>query len=208
MRAFVLLFLTTLPGTLLAQELPRPVARWVSSTGTFNGSVKGERNEVLYNGDKVYEKIDCDLKMEFRAGGTVSYTTGNYFYEKIYYKKTTTGGYLVGHTRLTGMGGSGTRNSRLQVSVTQYDQVWDAKWQPRVDMPAEVLRESWREEHGKKYGYSGPGLTTPMVWCEPKLFWRGQDGTGAGLPLQGSYSGPDVVHPWATVTADWSFRPR
>ena len=211
MRAFLLGAVLLVPASIAAQsleDLPAPVARRIWTTGSFSGSVKGSRDETLYNGDKVTETINCELKMEFQPDGTVTYTASDYFYEVTYYKKTTTGGYLVGHTRVNGVGSSGTRNSRLLVSVTQYGKVWNAAWQPRVDLPAEVFKESWREEHGRRFGHAETLPTNPTFYCEPKVLWRGKDGKGVGGALQGSYQGPDAVYPWATVEAKWDFRTR
>ena len=77
-----------------------------------------------------------------------------------------------------------------------------------LDIPVDMLKEAWREEHGRTYGQAVPLATRPMLSCEPRVYWRGIDGKGSGLPLEGTYNGPDVKHPWATVTADWSFRVR
>src|SRR6185436_7846276 len=127
MRKFPLWLLVAVPagGALHAQELPAPVARARFVTGTFNGSVRGQHTDTLYNGDIVTERIDCVLKMRFDPDGTVAYDAGNYFYEKFYYKRTTTGGYLVGHTRMSAGSSSGTRNSRARIWITQYGDVWD-----------------------------------------------------------------------------------
>jgi len=191
-----------------AQEFPA-VGRWIFATGTFTGSVSGNRNETLYNGDVVQERIDCRISMRFDADGTVHYSTGQYVYEKHYFKKTTTGGFLVGHTLITADSVRGSRRTNLRLQVTQYDRVWNTTWTPRPEVPSRVLQESWLTDgRGRTWGHSQPLETSPTVYCEPKLFWRNQDGKGPGLLLTDSYTGPDVFRPWATVTANWSFRVR
>ncbi len=204
-----LLFLgTSVAIPVEAQEPPRPFGRRVAATGTFSGTVKGDSTWTLVNGDIVTERIDCRIELTFHPDGTVSYNASDYFYEKIYQKRTTTGGDQVGRTVVRAMGSSGSRGSRLLLVVTQYDDVWNATWQP-VDLPSEVLYEAWLTDgRGRTWGHSTPIRTNPLFSCQPKILWRGKSGRGAGLPLQGSYDGPDVNRPWARVTANWSFQVR
>jgi hypothetical protein len=201
------LMLLLLAGTLEAQEFERAQGRWYQATGTFTGTVSGTRNDTLYNGDVVQERIDCRISMRFDPDGTVHFSTSSYLYEKHYFKKTTTGGFLVGHTLVTGDSVQGSRRTRLRAQVTQYDDVWDASWTPRPEVPGRVLQESWLTDgRGRTWGHSKQLETYPTVYCEPRIFWRNQDGKGPGLPRRnGSYQGPDVFRPWATVTANWNF---
>jgi hypothetical protein len=191
---------------LQAQEFPAPVGRKVYVTGTFNGSVTGTHTDTLYNGDIVTEQVNCSMKVRFLPNGTATYTAGNYLYEKFYYKKTTTGGYLVAHKRMEGMGipTPKTGRGRLWVEATQYGDIWNAGWNP-VDQPSEVLEESWLTDGlGRTWGHSTPLQTRPMVYCEPRILWRGKNGDEPGLKPQDSYSGPHVFWRWATVTANWN----
>lgn len=209
MRRSAILLVLGLPawGPLGAQEFAKPVARTRFATGRFAGSVQGRHTDTLSNGDIVTEQIDCVIRMRFDPDGTVAYDAGNYFYEKYYYKKTTTGGYLVGHTRIVAGSSSGRRNTRARVWVTQYGDVWNARWTPKVDQPSDVLQESWLTDGlGRTWGQSTPLATHPTAYCEPQVLWRGKDGKGPGLRPQGSYAGPDAFRPWAKVQADWSFQ--
>lgn len=192
-------------GTAHGQEMPAPVARPVRATGTFIGSVNGQHIDTLYNGDIVTEQIHCAISIWFYADGTVQYDAGDYLYEKFYYKKTTTGGFLVGHTRMTAEGTKGPRDRRLTLSLTQYGDVWDAVWNP-IDQPSDVLEESWLTDgRGRTWGHSKPLATHPKVYCEPRILWRGKNRQGPGFKPQGKYDGPDRFYWWATVKANWNF---
>lgn len=206
LSSLVLVAVCAAGGPLRAQEFPAPVARAVAATGTFGGSVRGQHTDTLYNGDIVTERIDCSIRMRFDPDGTVGYDAGTYFFERYYYKKTTTGGYLVGHTRMTAEGASAKRNARLRIWITPDAEVQNAVWTPRVDQPSDVLKESWLTDgRGRTWGHSVPLNTHPLVYCEPKVLWRGKNKQGAGLPINSSYDGPDVFQPWAKVHAEWNF---
>ncbi len=209
-RARLLLLLLLLAGTvpLGAQELPRAVGqRWVG-VGRYHGTRHGTHTDTLYNGDIVQESTDCALTMTFNPDGTMHFDAGPYVYTKIYSKRTQNG-YEKAVTRLQADGGTGDRNSRMTMVVTQYDEIWLANWQPIVEVPGSLTQETWfTDAHGRVLHKRLDSEEHPLVHCDVHVIWRGRDGKGPGLPMTGSQTRPDVIAkaPWITVSVDWSLR--
>lgn len=193
-----------------AQEFPPEVAQRRRAVGTLKGTVSGTRHEVSYAGDTVDETLDCTLNLTFYANGTMYFEAGQYKDVHTYIKKIQNG-EIKTVTTYDAEPAKGTKDTSLSIWVTPSGLVQNATWQGTVQVPATVTTVTWvrGSTPTAKWQRNGvPTTKTLLVYCEPRVYWRGANNRGPGLPLSGSGSWPDVIRrrPWITDTAQWSFQ--
>lgn len=191
---------------LAGQELPREVALRTTAVGTYGGTMEGRAPPRVVAGSQIDEELSCDVQLRFTADGNLTAELRRYLHVKTETKRSPAGDFR-NITRVTGQAGRITMPSALTVWVTPSDLVHDVKWkhEPGPEFPGTVETEVQRQvgqNRWQRLDYKSQGVT---VYCYPRVVWRGRNRQGPGLPLRGTYRGPDYIanREWVMIDAAW-----
>ncbi len=172
--------------------------------------MKGRAPPRVVAGSRIDEELSCDVQLRFTADGNLTAELRRYLYVKTETKRSPAGDFR-NITRVSGLASPVKTQSWLTLWVTPSDFVQKAEWQraPGPEFPGTVETEVQRQvgqDRWQRLDYKSQGVT---VYCYPRVVWRGRNRQGPGLPLRGTYRGPDYIgnREWVMIDAAWDLAP-
>jgi hypothetical protein len=148
--------------------------------------------------------------MEFLANGQMRYNAGEYFYQKVYRKKTIEG-FLVTTTTIRSPGGQGVMGSQLTLRVAENQKIREARWRPRVEVPGTVTTQvTWTDVYGRVRRMDPVIEQRRVVYCDVYVLWRGSNDRGPGMDLTGEVAAQAdsaAGSTWIKMSAKWRLLP-